>query len=159
WFHNGAPIAGATGPSYTIFSMTSETAGSYFAHVTNLVGFADSRMATVDYEADMQPPTLVYALGSTNPTRITVSFSEPVNGTSGGNVANYRVTPLGGGADLTISSAAGSSGTNVILTTSARAPGVDYFLTVNNVRDVFTNVIAPNSRIPIATEVVLVAAD
>jgi hypothetical protein len=159
WFRDGAPIAGATGPSYTIFSMTSGTAGSYFARITNLVGSVDSRTATLGYESDREPPTLIYALGSANPVRITVSFSEPINGTTGGNIANYRVATLSGGADLTISSAAGSAGTNVILTTSARSPGVNYFLTVNNVRDLFNNVIAPNSRIPIASEVVFVAAD
>lgn len=155
WFRNGTPMANATNATYTIASMTSGAAGSYSARVTNFVGFADSRAAELSYLADTVPPTLVYALGSNNPTRILVSFSEALHPASATPLANYRVSPIEGGTNLVILLASVLNSSNVLLTTSARATNLNYLLTVNAVRDLYSNAIAPDSQIALATEVVL----
>src|SRR5205085_5507790 len=123
---------------------------------TNVVGSVTSRVAVVTYLADASPPSLVYALGSTNLSRVTLSFSEPINASDAAAIANYRLS--GGGSNLAVSLAT-YQGTNVLLTTSPRIPGLNYLLTVNNVRDVAGNVIPADSTIPVATELVVLAAD
>lgn len=158
WFRNGAALAGATAASYTIASMTSGQAGHYFVRVTNLAGATTSRVAVVSYATDTTPPSLVYALGSTNPTRLTVSFSEPINAADGATLGNYSLRSEAG-ASLAMGGAVVTNGSNVVLTTAVRAAGVNYWLTVNDVRDLAGNRIAAGSTIAVASEVVVVAGD
>jgi hypothetical protein len=155
WFRNGTAIAGATGAVYTVASMTAALAGDYFARVTNVAGAATSRVARVSYEADTAAPTVVYALGRTLPNRILLNFSESMNLTDARAATNYLVTS-DSGADLAVIGAVIQLGTNVLLTTDPRVAGVNYRVTVNHVRDLSGNTIAPNSTIPVATEMALI---
>ena len=158
WHRNGLPIAGATGASYTVAAMAAGNAGSYFVRVTNLIGQADSRPATIGYSADTAPPTIFQALGSNVNTRVFVAFSEPV---SFGLIAlaNYTLTSLVGGTNLPVTGAISSGTTGAVLTTGARLPGVNYLLTVNSVRDLANNVIATNSQAVITSELIALNAD
>lgn len=89
---------------------------------------------------DTTAPTLSGASAVT-PTQVQVDFSEAVDATSAGTAANYSVD---GGISVTAASASGSA---VTLTTSSLTEGVDYTLTVNNVKDTDGNAIAANSQV------------
>jgi len=154
WFRNGVAISGATSTVYTVANMTAALAGDYFARVTNVAGAATSRVAQVSYQGDTDAPTLVYALGRTLLNRITVHFSEPINVNDGRTGANYLVTSSRG-SNLVVLGAIVQSGTNVTLATDPRMVGENYVVTVNNVRDTAGNMIAANSTVPVATEMVL----
>jgi hypothetical protein len=158
WFRNGTAISGATGAVHTVANMTAALAGGYFAHVTNVAGTATSRVAQVSYQGDADAPTLVSALGRTLLNRITVYFSEPVNVTDGRAGTNYLVTSSRG-SNLVVLGALVQFGTNITLATDPRVAGENYTVTVNNVRDTAGNVIAPNSTIPVATEMALLGGN
>src|SRR5205823_3755288 len=113
------------------------------------------RFAHLTVISDVTGPTLVAADGSDSPTSVTVSFSEQVSAATATNIANYRITNMSAGTLLTISKAVLSKGTNVILTTAARVDGVTYLLVASNVQDLSSraNPIAPNSAIPISSEI------
>lgn len=154
WYRNDVPLNNATNPTYTVASMTSLLAGQYFCRVSNQLGSVDSRIAEIDYVRDLQPPGLVYAYGQTNGTTITVWFSEGMLTTDAIRITNYSLSP-----PLTIISAGLLSTTNVTLNTAARTPGMNYLLTVNYLRDRYSNAIPANSQIPVATEMALVLGD
>lgn len=158
WYRNSAPVAGATNATFTVAAMAAGNAGSYFVRLTNSIGQADSRVATIGYAGDTTPPTIFQALGSNVSTRVFVAFSEPVS--AGATVAaNYTLTSLAGGTNLPVSLAALFNSTGVVLTTGARLPGVNYLLTVNGVRDLMNNLIATNSQAVITSELLALNAD
>jgi len=73
---------------------------------------------------------------------ILLTFSEPMDPTTGGNVANYSISPT-----LTVTAAAVQPAPNnnqILLTVSPQARGTDYTVTVKDVQDVAGNVISPN---------------
>ena len=73
--------------------MAAGNAGSYFVRLTNIIGQADSRTASIGYSADTTSPTIFQALGGHVSTRVFVAFSEPVNvGLPGG--ARQRLRTL-----------------------------------------------------------------
>jgi hypothetical protein len=96
--------------------------------------------ATVSHVASA--PTIVSAVRSlSNPSQVTVSFSQPVDAATGGNAANYSIS----GVRVVGAQVSASDPSIVILTVS---PGVNYpaTLTVNNVQGSFGQIpIAPNS--------------
>jgi len=47
WQKNGAPIAGATGPSYSVSNVTTNDAGAYLVTITNSLGSASAGPVTV----------------------------------------------------------------------------------------------------------------
>ena len=47
WFRNGAPISGATSPTYNIVGATTNDTGTYFCVVSNYLGSATSQVATI----------------------------------------------------------------------------------------------------------------
>ena len=57
WSLNGQPIAGATGPTYTVASVSAANAGSYSLHVSNSLGAVDTAPATLT----LVPLTCPYA--------------------------------------------------------------------------------------------------
>jgi hypothetical protein len=158
WYRNGAAIIGATNPTYTIFSMNSGVAGPYVAIVSNIAGVITSRTATISYIADATVPQLVGGFASNDLVRIRVLFSEPM-GTGANVAANYRLTSLANGVNVPISSAIFLNSTNVMLTTSARTAGVNYLLSVSNVRDTAGNLIPANSEAVLYGDAAVIAAD
>ena len=141
WFKGVDPILDATGSSFTIPSARVNDAGDYRVVVSNpLPSSATSRTARLTVTRDLTPPSVVSVVASVN--RVIITFSEPVEESSAGQIASYGI---GGG--LSVMSAARSSGNpaEVALTTSAQTFGVLHCVTVSGVRDLFNNVILPNS--------------
>lgn len=58
WYRNQLPIPGETNPSLSIVSMSRELAGHYICRSSNVVGILDSRVATINFEADIIGPNL-----------------------------------------------------------------------------------------------------
>jgi hypothetical protein len=147
WLRDGVPIPGATSPSYTINRAPASANGAKFkCTVSNSLGSATSNEAILTVNSDTTPPVLNYATGSPTFTKVKVWFSEPVDPVSAQTAANYK---LSGGVTISsaaLASPAGTAGDNVvILTTSQQAEGSRLTLTVNNVKDVPGNLIAPDS--------------
>ena len=154
WFKDGV-FTSATA-ALALINMAPGNAGSYFCIVSNSFGTVTSRTAVVSYAADAAGPQLVEAIGAMNGTSIIVTFSEPVTA-SAANPANYQVLSAAG--SLAILGAAQSNNTTVILTTAPRMQNVNYTLVVNNVQDPYANVIAADSAVIVATELVLLVGD
>lgn len=160
WFRDGVAIGDATAPAYAITSMNSALAGTYFCRVSNSLGVADSRTLDVSYVADTEPPVVVGVIRNLDLTSFVVSFSEPIDASGVDSVANYSLTPVGGGASLMIQSAALWQGTNILLTTSPADPAANYLLTIaGGLSDFWGNALLPGAEVSVASEVLLVAAD
>ena len=107
-------------------------------------GFRLQELGPITYT---NPPVLVAASNSGGNT-VFVTFSIPVQGASGTNIANYALTNLAGKIAVT-GAAFGANNQTVVLTTAFQAPYAAYWLTVNHVTDALTgtNSVAANSRV------------
>lgn len=87
WRKNGAPIAGATGASYSIAATTPADAGSYSVRISNAQGSVDSAAATLSVLATPVPPPPVAPTLVTPPVGLAVqpgggaTFAVAVSGT------------------------------------------------------------------------------
>ena len=143
WAKDGTDIDGATSASYTIDRVSTGNTGSYTVAVTGADGSATSDAAVVAVNSDDVAPTLTFVTGSETFTVVKVTFSEPVDSTTGGNASNYSLT---GGINVTAATVADApNDETVILTTSRQDEGTMYTLTVENVQDLFGNTIATAS--------------
>jgi hypothetical protein len=151
WFKGANPIPDATAASYTIPSVRTSDAGDYRVVVSNpLPSSATSRTARLTIVADQTGPSIVSVVASVN--RIIITFSEPVDETSAGQTGNYTI---GGGLGVLAAAWSAENPAEVTLTTSAQAFGVLHCITVNNVRDLFNNVILPNSSAPFVSTIII----
>ena len=96
---------------------------------------------------DTEPPGIASAAAAGEPTKLRVSFSEPVEKASAEAVANYR---LDQGAKV-LAARLGDDGESVVLTTSEIKEGVTYTLAVSGVRDRAKkpNTLAAGSRVAV----------
>lgn len=92
---------------------------------------------------DQIPPTIAEVRANAAGDRLTVVFSEGVEVTSAGALANYSVN-----SGLTLSNPEILSPTMVRFTTTPQTAGAEYVITINNVKDDSPqgNVIAANSQ-------------
>ena len=59
WFHNGAPIAGARFPTYTVESVQGEHAGTYEVALSNIFEVRTSSPAILTLNTTSVPPTII----------------------------------------------------------------------------------------------------
>jgi hypothetical protein len=141
WFKGTDPIPDATNASYTIDSVRMSDAGNYYAVVSNPIpSSATSRTAVLTIRADTTRPTVEKVIASL--TRIIITFSEPVDEATSGQIANYTI---GGGINVTAAVRSAENPAEVILTTSPQILGEFRCITIDNVRDLFGNAILPVS--------------
>ncbi|NCF63406.1 MAG: hypothetical protein GWP58_11185, partial [Gammaproteobacteria bacterium] len=89
---------------------------------------------------DSEPP-LLSAVRAEDASHVLVDFSEHIDPATGGEALNFAIAGLG------ITSAVVQPGNRTVrLTTSVMTSGTSYVLTVNNIRDVIGNTIAPDSQ-------------
>jgi hypothetical protein len=88
-------------------------------------------------------PGLVKAVGSASLTTVKVTFDRPLDFFSV-NASKFALT---GGVNVTDATLDQDTGRDVLLTTSAQTPGVNYTITVNDVADLDGNTVAVNSTI------------
>ena len=111
---------------------------------------------------DTNAPFAISAVANRNLTNIVVSFSEAVAASSATGLANYFIFQNSAPTNiLAIQRATIQSGLNVTLTTTPRIAGLNYSLLVSGVTDVssVSNMIAPNSRAPLAYGTDLIGFD
>ncbi|MGH9843863.1 MAG: immunoglobulin domain-containing protein, partial [Blastocatellia bacterium] len=127
WRKNGANIAGATGSSYSIASVTAANAGSYSVVVTGACGSATSNAATLTVNT---PPNI-----TTQPANQTVAAGGGVSFTAaaGGNPVPTVQWQVSTNSGVSFSNITGATSATLMLT------NVNAALNGNRYRAVFTN--------------------
>jgi len=140
-----------TGTTYTDTGLHASTTYTYqiaartFGGVVSLKSLAIQVTMPVDNTSPI--PTLVCGAG--DGTKVRVFFAEPINKAIAETIANYAITPAGGG-NITIKTAAlAPDMTTLTLTTSNMTKGTSYALTMNNIADIAAapNTIPPNTAL------------
>ncbi|MCI0538315.1 MAG: immunoglobulin domain-containing protein, partial [Verrucomicrobiales bacterium] len=139
---NFTDVSGATAATLTIPSPSEADNGVKYRAMVSVPGLnKPSREAVII--TDVTPPTLVSARTLGDPNKVTVVFSEALAAI--GAEASFSIDN-----GITVSGMAAGPTANVIeLTTSSIVLGNAYNLTVSGVKDLFNNVILPDSKIPI----------
>lgn len=162
WYHEGVPLqnggrlTGATTPSLTITDFMGIDAGTYYVVLSNFAGAATSRVAQVMYEADLIPPTVLYAILRDTET-VDLVFSEPIQADYLSDSANWEILPAGGGAAVELDGTSFPTLTNLSLSTRADLGHVlslteSYVVkVVFPVPDLVGNVIPADTLIPVAS--------
>ena len=139
-------IIGATNATYTTPLLSSSYNGlNYSVTASTAAGSTNSALATLTVVAGQ--PTVFSATKTTGLTNVVIMFSGPVSSATALSTANYSLTVNGAPSGVSILSASyGSSSSNsVILTTSTLNTNAGYYLTVQNVRDLFGDVMTSAS--------------
>jgi hypothetical protein len=89
--------------------------------------------------SDSLPPVIDEAIAFGSPTLAVVTFSEPIDASTGGNAANYELD-----AGFSVASASVAGNTVTLAVTPLMTPG-SYTLTVNNITDVSGNALAQDT--------------
>jgi len=126
WYKDGVAILGATTNKYTIPLMQSSDAGLYKVILNNEFGSATSRVATVSYIADVNPPVVVRSFGSPTFDHITIEFDELLDQMSAEDSFGYAVS---GGVTITAAHL-NPNGNSVTLDTSVQAEDTVYTVDV-----------------------------
>ncbi|HEY1788979.1 MAG TPA: Ig-like domain-containing protein, partial [Verrucomicrobiae bacterium] len=154
WMTNSASgvtnaIVGATNASYTTPTLDMTYNGlNYSVAITNPFGSTNSALASLTVVSG--PPAVYSATKTGNTTNVVVAFSKAVDPTTGLNPGNYSLTINGASAGVTVLSASyGSTSNSVILTTSTLNTNAGYYVTVQNVKDLFGNAMTGGSTVPI----------
>ena len=122
------PVEGATSGTYKFIAAPSRS-GTYYAIASNWFSEATSESAPVSIMADTEAPTLSAVAGSPLNNSVTITFSEPVDGATAGDVGNYSIE----GLDITGVTIVSSTVVN--LATEQQAEGTKYNLTISGIQD------------------------
>jgi hypothetical protein len=165
WQRNGVNIPSGTNATYLISDAQPANAGDYRIGITNSISAVTSSVATITVLADTTGPKLLWAVAnnvigsSPFPTNtINVFFNEAVSNDVAGagvrNTNNYTLAQLGTTNTVPILSILYSTALGALLYVDTAdedwIPGGEYVLTVNHVRDIRGNVIAPDSQVPVS---------
>ena len=138
WQQNSTNIPNATNASYTTSILAPSDNGATFDVLVYVPGGATNVSQTAHLTVNNVPPVAVSAgIAMWSQTQIVVLFSEAVSPASATNHNNYSLSP----AASVLSAAMGDAPNKVVLTTSPLMPGTAYTLTIQNVQDLFGNVI------------------
>lgn len=144
WYENGNPIYNANDFTYTVASADLSMDGyTYSVTVSNLQYGVSSTNAVLHVSNDTQPPTLLSAACYDGQT-IVVTFDEPLDWTSASDTQNFTVNNGSVGVSAAVPDY--EIGKTVTLYLSENLAG-SFTVTVNNVKDVVGNTIAPNSSV------------
>ena len=125
WYHNGALIPGATGPSLALENVGSNERGGYFVILNNSSGTATSRVAQVNVILDTTPPRVIYAValpdvpgfgGNPPEGQLLIQFSEAMDPPAATDEFNWEVTQSDG-SELNVTHTSLIDGTNLTLFT------------------------------------------
>ena len=148
-------------PTYTIPILANNHAGNYRVIASNISGSVTSDVVTLTVVGDVTGPFMVSAIptasgGITN--RILIRWSELLSPVSANVASNYVVrmfpqTNLQVGV-LSIIYTSSNTILNLDINSNWHVGRSNYFITVNNVKDVAGNVVAPNSQIALAWPII-----
>jgi hypothetical protein len=162
-------IAGATSTSYST-TPNSSGATSYRIIASNGAGSVTSSVATVTVTVDNTGPLVLSAIVDTVLTnRIDLTFDETLyafgttstvaSAVSPGILTNgtFRVVMFGSNVNATVNSSSYNSGGPGVLPKVSLFMGTNnwfyksnYYIVLNNIRDFRTNIIAPNTIVPLS---------
>lgn len=130
WYFGGSAISGATGTSYTISSVTTANAGSYYVVVTNTVGTstATTTSATATLTVNSAPTITTQPASQTVVLGNSATFSVTATGTG---TLSYQWYKGGVGSGTAISGA--TSATYTIAQTTSASAGSYYVAVTNSV--------------------------
>ncbi|HWN94425.1 MAG TPA: immunoglobulin domain-containing protein, partial [Methylomirabilota bacterium] len=157
-------IPGAFDTSYTIPSVAIADHGArFFALLTNLISFATSSVVNLSVIADTAPPVAIRAVGDLDPTKVHLTFSEPLD-EANIDESNFEVFITGTVPNGSFPTFAATliNGTNVQLITESRQPGENYSVKILDVRDASSgsNPMEPNpTTVPIRPTIQLIGFD
>lgn len=129
WFHNGAPIPEATGPTWMIEAVQLEDAGRYQLRASNRVNAVTTREAVITVETDARPPAVVSV--SAGAGSVLIHFSEPLPEVAPSMFGIGGIDVLGAVLD--------ESGRTVTLETAPLSFAETYSLAIDGVEDRFGN--------------------
>ena len=151
WMTNspGGPtnaIVGATNATYTTPVLDMSYNGlNYSVMITNALGSTNSALATLTVASG--PPTVYSVTKTAGPTNIVVAFSKAVDPVTGLNPANYALQINGAPSGISIIGvSAGSVPGSVVLQTSLMNTNQSYYLTVQNVQDLYGNAMTSSTN-------------
>lgn len=154
WMTNstGGPtnaIVGATNSTYTTPALDMTYNGlNYSVAVSNVYGATNSALASLTVVSG--PPAVYSATKTGNTTNVIVAFSKAVDPITGLTPGNYSLNVNGAPAGVSVLSASyGGASNDVILTTSTLNTNAGYYLTVQNVKDLFGNAMTGGSTVPV----------
>jgi len=126
-----------SGASFTTPLLTAGDDGNqYRVLATSPTGAGLSSVATLTVTVDNVPPTVTYF--NAYRTTAVIVFSEPVDATTGGNAANYTLSPSGTVTAATVGTTPAGLGM-VTLDLSGLVDLQNYTLTIKNVKDTANN--------------------
>lgn len=146
WQRNGTDIPGANGAEFKIESAgIADNGAVYRAVIVNAEGMTTSRGALLTVRRDTAGPELVSVVNLGSDALLTVVFSETLDAATASEAGNYAIEPGVSVLEARLTEA----GNAVSLRTTTLTPGVDYRLSVKNVRDRadVPNAVAPNSSL------------
>jgi hypothetical protein len=145
--------------AFTDSNIDEATAYTYEVSAVNGAGLEGSRSApaVATTFGDTTEPTLVAAEPTGGPTRVTVTFSEPVEKTSAELAANYNIEP----DILVLNATLGADKSQVRLGVTELSEDVNYTLSANNILDQASspNMIPANSQISFQYSAKLIIAN
>jgi len=149
WYRNGAAIAGANGPSYTLQPTVADDNGAKLkVQVAKVGNVVTSREATLTVVPDVHPPHLTGVTSSTNDlSSIEVHFNEHVNTGEANDLFNYGLTGPGGDVNFNSVALQPDSQTVILTFTDPLLLGASYTLSVGNVTDLAGLTINPNPNL------------
>ena len=129
WYYEGSPIPGGNTRVLNLVATTNIT-GHYYAVAQNEFSQATTAHASLAVDTDYIPPSVqsIVGLGSLNEIR--VWFTEPVDGGTATNLANYSA-----GALALLSATLSADGREVILKTGPQVFQQGYTLQITGVKD------------------------
>jgi len=159
WYKNGTPIPGATAATYTQPFVLPSDNGAQFVCGVRALGYADNALnpifsnstpAVLTVVTDTVPPTISYAVTFANTNQpyfvINITFSEWMDVTTLGNLANYTI------AGVTITNISVASNNRTVQLLVNAPPTLPLNVTVSGVRDLSGNTINPGSTAGVTTE-------
>lgn len=159
WQKDGANLASGTTATYTIPAASLTAAGAYRVLIANAAGSVTSSIAKLTVAPDLIGPKMVSAIVN-NPqtaTLITLAWSEVLNNTPGSaarDARSFTLTRIDTSETVPLTqilySLSLGSGLLVDITDPDWVVGSEYLLTVNNVKDLRGNSIAPGSQIAVS---------
>jgi len=165
WFRtDGQPITRAVSLNSSTLTLTNAQPSdgeptSYQVEVTNSISTNISSAAILQVQADLTPPAIISALALANGSNFLVTFSEPLDLSTGLATNAFHIYLATGGGDLSVSEAVFVGNSAVLLTTDGiRASNANYSLTIDAaaVVDANGNPFAGDA-VALATEVALLS--
>ncbi len=163
WFRDGVLVPGVNSPTFNIASATypTDNGARFFAILSNSLTVVTSSVVTLTVQQDLTPPTVIRAVADTDPSKVNLTFSEPMDAATLGE-SSFILYETGtdpfASPYISLTTVL-TDGTNLVVNTDPRLPDVNYSILLLDVRDASSgnNLINPNpTEVKLLTTIELV---